>query len=244
MNKKLNIAAAIAIVTLLFSLSFINFSSSLYFDSEVSKENSFFATSLDFSLRDFEDVLINPPLFNDSDITSGYNSVKKIRLKKDGASDFKYIATFNKTAGDDLLCNALNLKAELGGVTKYNGSLTAFTLVPEVTIGTLGQDDWTLTLSLDNLDSSILNTTCNFELKFKGSQVISDGAWGYINEESVSNIITSSSVASLAPNNLPPEPTLPVIETEPTPPTEVLPTPTEEVLPTSEPTPSIVPTIP
>jgi hypothetical protein len=166
-------------------------------DSEISVGNSFSASSLDFSLKDFSNNSLSSPLFNIGNMQPGSSSVQNVRIQKDGSLNFKYNINFVKTGGDDNLCNSLQLEAKLGGVIQYGGSLSGFNLTPEATIGSSGQDDWTFTLSLVSTDISLRNKICNFNLKIKGWQTNSDGTWGFSDEETLSNNVATGIWANL-----------------------------------------------
>ena len=93
-------------------------------DTETSIGNTFSAASLDFSLRDTTDAILTSPLFNISSIKPGDSDTKSVRVKNDGILDFGHKIWQEKTSGDDILCDALQIEAKLDDVTQYNGNLT------------------------------------------------------------------------------------------------------------------------
>lgn len=165
---------------------------SQYFkDTETSTGNSFSATTLDFSLRDTSDTLLTPPLFNDTGIVPGYSSSKTIRIKKDGLADFKYNISAIKTGGDAVLCNALQVDANIGGgAAEYSGSLTGLTLLPVAAISG-SEDDWEMTVKLTDSSADLQSKSCQFNFVVSGWQTDSNGTWGLTDQEEIGNSITS-----------------------------------------------------
>lgn len=198
------------ILFLIFSLSKVGLTNASFVDQEISNNNLFVAGSLDFSLRSENNENLSS-LFNLSDLKPGNFLVKILKVKKEGSLDFKYEARFVKTAGDDNFCQNLNLKVQQGGNVKYEGKLTNFVLAPLV-IENDGEDEWEFNLSLNSGDSSLQNKNCQFNFIFRGWQLDSDGSWGYVDEEILTNSVSSQ-------NWIEPTPT-------PTPTPSVLPTPT------------------
>lgn len=174
--------------------------SGYFSDKEISTRNIFSVTTLDFSLRDTSDNFLTSPLFNISAMIPGNYETKTVRIKKDGALDFKYNIVFSKTSGDDVLCDALKIEAKLDGTTVYNGSLSAFNLSSIPTV-TAGQDDWEMTVSLSDSSSGLKNKNCSFDLTYKGWQEDSDGTWGFTDTHLLMSSITSGTTWTL-PNTV------------------------------------------
>ncbi len=135
------------------------------FVTQIASGNKLTTTTLDFSNRDSATNNLNSILFNVSGFVAGGFEVKGVRLKKDGQMIFKYQATAIKTAGDDLLCNALVLTVLKNWQIKYQGSLLGLALESEISNGNF--DDWVFHLGLENNDSSLTNKTCDFNFVFK-----------------------------------------------------------------------------
>lgn len=165
--------------------------SGYFSDKETSTNNSFSATTLDFSLRDTSDTVLTSPLFNDTGIVPVYSSSKTIRIKKDGLADFKYNISAIITGGDAVLCNALQVEADIdGGAMEYSGSLTGLTLAPIAAISG-SEDDWEMTVKLTDNSAGLQSKSCLFNFKVSGWQIGSDGTWGLMDQEEIGNTISS-----------------------------------------------------
>lgn len=169
--------------------------SGYFSDKETSTENILSATTLDFSVRDTSDVVLTSPLFNITGMVSGNSETKTIRVKKEGVLDFKYNIGYFKTGGDDVLCDVLQVEAKLDGITVYNGNLSALNISPIPTI-TGGQDDWEMIVSLADSSPGLKNKTCAFNLTYTGWQTDSDGTWGFSDEETLSNSVSTGAWVS------------------------------------------------
>lgn len=150
-------------------------------DREKSSGNSFAAGSVDFSL--------DGSGFDIPGIKTGDLHSKTVKVIKDGSLDFQYSVKATKTGGDDVLCNTLQIEAKLDGISQYNGSLTGFNLNPAATISG-GDDAWEFIVRLDSTDPSLQTKSCNFNLSVKGWQIGSDGTWGLMDTESLTNNVT------------------------------------------------------
>jgi len=115
---------------------------------------------------------------------------KTLRLVNDGSLDATYGLWQVQTGGDNGLCSALEINASLGGISRYNGPLSTFTLSPFGTLTSISHD-WTFTITLSNDDEALSNKTCAFDLHVKAWQTDSDGTWGLRDEEILSNSITT-----------------------------------------------------
>lgn len=89
--------------------------------------------------------------------------IKAVRIKKDGRMSFKYHMKAVKKAGDDILCNSLNIEVfPKGGGVKYQGNLMNLSI--NSTISDQGIDNWIFLLSLDDDNINLKNKSCEFEL--------------------------------------------------------------------------------
>ncbi len=174
--KKL-LLKGIALV-LMFSVLGIATTSAFLSDTEISNGNNFSAGSLDFSLT-------SPGGFAPLPLTPGVLASRSALVNNDGSSEFNYDIRSVETGGNHDFCNALNLEAKLGGVTKYNSTLLGFVLSPAVLFG--GSDSWEFNVWFDSTDTSLQNQTCDFNLVFRSWQTDSDGTWGFLDEEILVN---------------------------------------------------------
>lgn len=160
-------------------------------DTKILAGNSLSASTLFFTITDTADKPLSSPYFDISDMKPGDSQSKTIRIKKGGIEDFKYNLTFHKTDGDEGLCSALKIETKLEGTTVYNGNLSSLTINPTSTISSSGTDQWEITISLSDSSSELENKTCSFDLAFKGWQINSDGSWGFRDQHSIGNSITT-----------------------------------------------------
>ena len=149
-------------------------------DEEKTEENLLKAGTLTFSLsaNDYFSLPLAP----------GVSATRSASIVSDGTLPFKYDIQTIKTGGDDNFCNALNLEAKLNGVVKYTGSLLNFILSPAVDFSS---DDWEFIIKFDDNNSALQNKTCDFNFIFKAWQTDSDGNWGFKDEETLQNSVTS-----------------------------------------------------
>lgn len=171
------------------SIGTVNPTYSSYLNFSTSSGNAFSASTLDFSLRNTSDVVLPSPLFNITGMIPGNSDTKIVRVTKEAAEDYKYQINYSKTAGNDALCNALQIEAKFEGTMKYSGSLSSLNITPLTNTGT--SNDWDLVISLTDSSSSFRNKSCSFNLTFKGWQTDSDGTWGYADEEVVGNTVST-----------------------------------------------------
>jgi len=171
----------IVVLALIVGLNWVGFSAVVgtlaYFnDNETSSENSFSASTLDFSLGlplDFSPVIM-----------PNATATRNISLTNDGILGFGYKAEATSTVG--VLCDHLNLEAKLNGTATYNGALTGF----NYNVGGFATTtrDWQFTANLTSNDPALQNQTCNFDFVFDGVQA--EGP-GFSDQEIISNTITS-----------------------------------------------------
>jgi|GEM_PF-2708058 hypothetical protein len=131
------------------------------------------------------------PVFSITDFKPGDTDPQALTVENQGNLDFQYNFEFQKTSGSDSLCQALELKAQLGSQVLYNNSLANFTLPSTQVIAPSSQDDWTLTVSLNQTDEALQSLICNFNLSANAYQTTSDGSWGFNDQQSVSASIAS-----------------------------------------------------
>lgn len=157
-----------------------------------SNGNNLSASSLYFELRDDGYNPIPNPLFSETDMKAGESKSKKVKVTKEGAEDFSYNIYFSKTAGDDALCNVIQVEAKVDGSTVYTGALSAINILPRPII-TQAMDDWEITISVpSDAGSDLKNKTCSFDLTFKGWQANSNGSWGFSDSHTLSNSIVTT----------------------------------------------------
>ena len=138
------------------------------------------------------DLSLTPTtLFTLTDFKPGDFQTKSLSIDNQGSLPFQYNFEFTKTAGSDDLCQALELKAVLSSQALYNGSLTSFTLGSNQTLSSSNQDDWDLTVALNQSDESLQSLTCDFDITVNTHQTTSDGTWGFTDSQSASNSIES-----------------------------------------------------
>ena len=179
----------IVLITLAGLLSTVSAIKAAFSTSITSKNNLFALGTLDVDLKTTSDTDFPATLFNQSDFQPSDTDPQSIRLKKAGTLDFKYNFEFEKTSGSDTLCSALELKADFNGTTYYSGSLSSFTLPTALTL--TNDNDWNLTLALNDSNQNLQNLDCNFNINITAYQVNSDSTWGFTSQESFSNTIHS-----------------------------------------------------
>ncbi|MBP9727858.1 MAG: lamin tail domain-containing protein, partial [Candidatus Moranbacteria bacterium] len=153
-------------------------------DLEESQDNTWMATSLDARatyIEYFSVVGMNPSQQPDSRIT----------FSNEGGLDFRYRVRYQKTGGDDTLCQAFSLTAERSGVTVYTGPLEDFDKADfsgtPFEIPSFGSDDWDFTVTLPaDAGSSLENLSCQWQFDFTAWQTnVPDATSGFSDAESV-----------------------------------------------------------
>ena len=138
------------------------------------------------------DLSLTPTtLFTLTDFKPGDFQTKSLSIDNQGSLPFQYNFEFTKTAGSDALCQALELKAEINSSVLYQGSLSSFTLNSNQTLSSGSQDDWGLTISLNQSDESLQSLACDFDIAVSAYQTTSDGSWGFTDSQSTSSTIES-----------------------------------------------------
>jgi len=154
------------------ALSSIIETSSYLSDLEISRNNVYLATTLDFSI----------PIIPDFDpmVTPARNTSKVINLENDGELDFVYDLRVENTTGT--LCHYLSLKDDLSGIFQpLESFLSATTTFSE-------KSAWSFTAEItdDNLD--LQNQACYFDFNYNGNQIVPAG---FKDQEDLSNLIVS-----------------------------------------------------
>lgn len=155
----------------------------------IAEENSLKATTLEFFGHDTANENKITTLFNTSGLLPSGFDIRAIRIKRSGQENFKYALAVQKTFGDDLLCNELNLEVWYKGKTVYNDKLMNF----KTTANIKDKDDWIFFISLANNDTSLSLKSCEFEFKFSSFYDNPDQIGGLNDQELIKNKITSGS---------------------------------------------------
>ncbi|MFA5750229.1 MAG: hypothetical protein WC895_03325 [Candidatus Shapirobacteria bacterium] len=155
----------------------------------IAEDNQMTATTLQFSTRDTSNENETPYLFKTQGLIYDGFDVESIRIKKDGYINFNYQIKANKTSGDDIFCNALQLKIMQNDKFIYNGKLLE--LDNSKFINDNGKDDWIFFLSLNNNDDQLKNKNCEFEFNFKTWRKNVDETGGFKDNIKVINFVSS-----------------------------------------------------
>lgn len=164
------------------------------FDNETVAGNMFSATTLDFANKQTSNELTLSFLFNASGLIPGGFEVKSLRVKKEGEMDFHYRLTVAKTAGDDNLYQALTLTLVQNWQIVYQGGLDGLSL--DDLINENGLDDWILAISLSDNNQALALKECEFNLVVKTWKDDPGENWGFVDEEILSNRISTGSWAN------------------------------------------------
>lgn len=162
----------------IFGMAVMPVTTSYFVDIETSTANSFTASSLDFSL-----VTPNPgsPVKEkliDEEINYGERThTAEVVVKKDGDLGFKYKISFEKTDGDDDLCDALKVDLEQDENDIYDGLLKDIDTVNIDLSGSSDEIDFEVYLDSDNKD--LQGDACKFNLIFETT------GNGFSDEESI-----------------------------------------------------------
>ncbi|MBU4264861.1 hypothetical protein KKC08_04640 [Patescibacteria group bacterium] len=91
------------------------------------------------------------------------------------------------------LCNAINLNTFYDATPKYTGPLSALSDFTDADffIDSSTPQHFVYSLSLGTTDPDLQNRTCKFNLVFSAWQELSDGTWGFVDEEILENTISS-----------------------------------------------------
>jgi len=147
-------------------------------DIENSDGNTYNVATLDFSLSSSGDF---SPL-----VTPVQSTSRAISVINHGSLGFEYTVYANEFSGDTNLCDILQLKANLDGEEKYNGSLAGFTYDADEFSD---PEDWQFTASLPSDNLEFENKTCNFKFVFEGVQL--GDCVGFSDTEKIENTIIS-----------------------------------------------------
>jgi len=154
-------------------------------DIEVIPNNSFEATTLDFSNRQTANNLQISTLFSVFGLVPGGFQVESLRIKKDGEMDFSYQITSEFGTGDGLLCQELDIVVLQEYEKVYEGKLSEFYYSSRIFETEI--QDLVIFIRLDNSDQSLMNLTCNFNFLF---QTVEENT-GFIDYELVQNQVSA-----------------------------------------------------
>ena len=154
-------------------------------DLEVIPDNTFTATTLDFSNRNTANNLQISSLFSVVGMVPGGFQVESVRIKSDGELDFSYQIYTEINPGGEAFCSQINLTVMQNFNQIYSGSLQEFAL--NSSLVDKENDDLVIFASFDNSDVLLTNQTCNFNFKFMTTLDES----GFIDEEIIQNQISS-----------------------------------------------------
>lgn len=152
-----------------------------FFDTEESKGNTWVAGSLDMAptyIEYFNVVGMNPDQAPDARMT----------LTNEGSLAYRYNIGFQKTGGDDLLCENLQLVAERDGSEEYTGPLADFNLQDGLfTQMPFDDDQWDFTVTLpEEADSTLENLSCEWDIDLLAWQAeLPEATQGFSDAESV-----------------------------------------------------------
>lgn len=156
-------------------------------DIEMIRDHLFRATTLDFSNRQTVNEFPTSTLFNVSGLISNGFAVESLRVKKEGEMEFDYQITANKTAGDDVLCNSLQLRVFDEWRQVFFGYLNEFALNASVT--EVGYDDLVFVLSTDGSGQG--NLMCSFNFILRTTVDGTPNVTAFWDEEVIQNQVTS-----------------------------------------------------
>lgn len=152
------------------TLSYLN-------DTQESPVNNFSAATLNFSLD-------SPPDFSPEVTPDNPNATRDIHVANTGILDFNYKVKIADASG--MLCDYLNLSADLDSVNKYSGALNSF-----AANGGKFSDSgnhWNFTATLTSNNPTLQSQACTFNFVYSGEQI---GGAGFSDQEIILNTITS-----------------------------------------------------
>lgn len=191
------------ILLLMLLLVVINYSSSQFIDLEVSQNNTLKSGVLD--------LFLTGSSFNSAGLMPGNSVSQSLVLDKtvSGNPLFHHIS-YEEINDPNGLCSQLDLSIvytnSSGSYPLINQKLTSFYsyqnanfVLPDPLDA--GSQNFTYTISVPaDIGEQYENTSCQFNLVFKAYQQNSDGSWGFIDEEKLSNNLIATG------NYAPPQP--------------------------------------
>lgn len=178
----------IIIFSFLLSLTLIGLTNAYFYDEEVTTDNLFSASSLDFILQD-ENGQAMTTVFDLEDLKPEEKHTSQVRVHQEGLLDFQYFIETVQTSGNSDFCRELQVQVASSDTIYYEGSLLDYQSATPISNN--GDDDLFFQVYFEDDDAKWENLTCEFDLKFHGFQINSDGTWGFQDEEKVSGKITS-----------------------------------------------------
>ena len=189
-KKKVNhfsaISKTVAVLLLVslnsFALSQVGNTFSIFNDVESSKDNTYTAGIIDFTLA-------LSPFSNDawSNLVPGTTTAQDIDVEPHQFSNpFFYFASSTNLTGDSAFCNSINVLATLNGDTMYNGPLSDLLTATTTLIA-----QWNLEFSNNQ---NFFNSVCQFDIDFNGWQTRHDYPKyhdGYSDTEKTTHILYS-----------------------------------------------------
>ena len=166
-----------------------NLTSADLYAQRVVKKNSLTATTLSFSTRYTSNNYSLSFLFNSNNFQPEGFDIAATRIKKDGKMSFKYRIKYIKKAGNEELCNNLNLTVVQNWQPKYQGKLSSFFL--DSTLPPSGKEDWIFYLSLDDDQEILKNKFCQFDFYFKTWRDDPESKKGFYAERSLPNYLST-----------------------------------------------------
>jgi len=160
-------------------------------DIETSQGNIFSAGTLDFSLHSGQSNFV--PESKSGNLEPGDEVNRVIQIRSEGNFAFQYIAHTEKILGDEDFCNTLQLRADLKGEEKYQGSLMGFSFPAIEIIDPPGIDTWHFKASLPE-GADFQNKICQIKFVFEGWQTnFFDPSSGFFNREEIESYFASTS---------------------------------------------------
>lgn len=176
-------------------LSLIAYAGSTYallLDREELFGNKLKAIHLDFVLEDDSEDEISEELFDDEEELRpedvfGDSTKKTFYVVKDGGIDFEYEINIENLGGNSDVCDALNVTVEQDEDEIYDDDLINLDSVDIEYDG--DEDKIEMEIYLDGDDPDLEDSSCTFDIEVKGWQEYSDGSWGFVDEEEITDNI-------------------------------------------------------
>jgi len=146
-----------------------------YLDAEKSESNLFTAGILD--------IVLAGSGFNSTGMQPGDSVSTRIDIADGGNVGTEYQVRAVKTSGEDDFCNSFSLKADLNGVSQYEGPLLGFD-VTGISFWSV-DNKWDFTITFDGSDQ---DKECQFDFVYLADQT---GGGGFSDEEIISNTVGS-----------------------------------------------------
>ncbi len=180
--RKINILIAVGLVWAPVFVAQAN-----YQDEELSENNNIGATSLDAEVSSAESEWQDATTAGD--LLPGETVTRSAKIKNVGGLDFQYKIAFEKIAGNDDLCSALQLTAKKGTVKVWEGNLSDF----GYEVGLLmsgGSDDWDFSLTLPENSGDLSSLDCKFKFVWTAWQTdFVNPNKGWVDNEEFDNTI-------------------------------------------------------